>query len=111
MIAGIATLVTALAALRAGDGFAWLAPAAALSVLSLPAVAEPHFVLMAIPLAILPLRPIEFAVIAALLIVPLEMTAERFTSGWAVVLGYPRLYAAWLLWAAGIKELLKPVKR
>ena len=60
---------------------------------------------MAIPLALLRLRIVEVAVIAALLIVPLEWTAERFTSGWWVVLAYPRLYAAWLLWAASIREL------
>ena len=111
VIIGVAALVTAFAATRSVDGITWLAPATALSVLALPAVAEPHFVLMAIPLAILRFRPIEFALIAALLLVPLETTAERFTSGWPVVFAYPRLYAAWLLWAAGIKDLLKPINR
>ena len=43
----------------------WIAAGAALSVLSLPAVAEPHFVLMAIPLALLRLSTPELAVIAA----------------------------------------------
>lgn len=110
LLIAAATIVTAFAAIRSAHASLWLAPATALSVLALPAVAEPHFVLMAIPLAILTLRPTEFALIAALLLIPLEATAERFTSGWAVVFAYPRLYAAWLLWAAGIKELLKPVK-
>lgn len=110
LILGLATAVTVVAALRSSHSEAWLAAAAALSVLSLPAVAEPHFVLMAIPLVLLPLRPLEFAVIAALLIVPLEVTAERFSSGWAVLLAYPRLYAGWLLWAAGIKELLRTAR-
>ena len=32
------------------------------------------------------------------MIVPLELTAERFTVGWWALLAYPRLYAAWLLW-------------
>jgi hypothetical protein len=110
LIVGAATLVTAILAFRSQHPYAWLATAAALSVLTLPAVAEPHFVLMAIPLALLPLRPIEFAVVAVLLVVPLEITAERLSSGWSVVFAYPRLYAAWLLWGAGIKELLKSAK-
>jgi hypothetical protein len=105
LLAGGATLLTILLALRSRRDEPWLAAAAALSVLTLPAVAEPHFVLMAIPLALLRLRIGEVAVIAGLLIVPLEWTAERFTSGWWVVLAYPRLYAAWLLWAASIREL------
>jgi hypothetical protein len=107
LMVGGATLITALAAYRSRQGAAWLAAAAALSVLTLPAVAEPHFVLLAIPLALITLRPIEFAVVAALMIVPLELTAERFTSGWSVLLAYPRLYAAWLLWAASVKDLLR----
>jgi hypothetical protein len=74
-------------------------------VLTLPAVAEPHFVLMAIPLALLQLSPIETVVIGALLVVPLEWTAEKFTAGWWALLAYPRLYAAWILWACSIREL------
>jgi hypothetical protein len=83
----------------------WIAAGTTLSVLSLPAVAEPHFVLMAIPLALLRLGIVELAAIAALLIVPLEFTAERFTSGWWALLAYPRLYAAWLLWGAAVREI------
>ena len=83
----------------------WVAAGATLSVLSLPAVAEPHFVLLAMPLALLQLNVFELAAIAALLIVPLELTAERFTTGWWVLLAYPRLYAAWWLWAACIRGL------
>ena len=60
---------------------------------------------MAIPLALLRLSLVEVAVIGGLLIVPLEFTAERFTSGWWVLLAYPRLYAAWILWAAAVREL------
>ena len=84
---------------------AWLSAAAVLSVLTLPAVAEPHFVLMAIPLAMLRLNPLEITAIGLLLIVPLEWTAERFTSGWWALLAYPRLYAAWWLWAMAVREL------
>ena len=77
----------------------------ALAVLTLPAVAEPHFVLLGLPLLLVPLRPIEFAVLAFLIMVPLEVTAERFTTGWSVVFAYPRLYAAWLLWVACLRRL------
>jgi alpha-1,2-mannosyltransferase len=105
LIIAAATVVTVLLARRSTRPEPWIAAAAALSVLSLPAVAEPHFVLMAIPLALLRLRAIEMLVIGALLIVPLEYSAERYTTGWLALLAYPRLYAAWLLWAAAIREL------
>ena len=82
-----------------------LAAATTLSVLTLPTVAEPHYVLMAIPLALLRLSTVETLLAGALLIVPLEWTAERFTVGWWSLLAYPRLYAAWLLWALSIREL------
>jgi hypothetical protein len=105
VIIAIATLVTLLLARRSTSTESWIAAGTTLSVLSLPAVAEPHFVLMAIPLALLRLHTIEILVIGALLMVPLEYTAERFTAGWWALLAYPRLYAAWLLWAASIREL------
>jgi hypothetical protein len=105
LIIGAATIVTLLFASRSRRPESWIASAATLSVLSLPAIAEPHFVLMAIPLALLRLSLGEILVIGALLIVPLEWTAERYTAGWWAILAYPRLYAAWLLWAASIREL------
>lgn len=52
---------------------------------------------MAIPLALLRLRTLEIFVIGALLIVPLEFTAARFTARWWALLAYPRWYAARLL--------------
>jgi hypothetical protein len=110
LLLGAAIAITVALVGRAHDPGASLAAGATLSLLVLPASAEVHFVLLGIPLLIVPLRPLELAVIAFLLIIPLELTAERFTSGWAVLLAYPRLYAAWLLWAAGIKELLKTAK-
>ena len=105
VIVAIATIVTLGSAGNSSRPESWIAAGATLSVLSLPAVAEPHFVLMAIPLALLRLRAAEIIVVGALLIVPLEYTAERFTAGWWALLAYPRLYAAWLLWAASIREL------
>lgn len=105
LIVAAATLITMLLAWRATRPEPWLAGAAVLSVLTLPAVAEPHFVLMAIPLALLRLSIVETLVVGALLVVPLEWTAERYTSGWSSLLAYPRLYGAWLLWMASIREL------
>jgi hypothetical protein len=105
LLIGSATILTIVLAMRSRRVEPWVAAGATLSVLSLPAVAEPHFVLMAIPLALLRLQLLELVVIAALLLVPLELTAERFTAGWAVLLAYPRLYGAWLLWAASVREL------
>jgi hypothetical protein len=105
LILSAATAVTMFFASRSTRPESWISAAATLSVLSLPAIAEPHFVLMAIPLALLRLSVAEIAVIGALLIVPLEYTAERFTSGWWAIFAYPRLYAAWLLWAASMRQL------
>jgi hypothetical protein len=34
-----------------------------------------------------------------LLVVPADLTIERYTAGWPSAFGYPRLYATWLLWA------------
>jgi hypothetical protein len=106
LLTGGATLLTAILAVRSRRAEPWLAAAAALSVLTLPAVAEPHFVLMGIPLLLISLRSWELAIAGTLLIVPLEFTAERFTAGWSVFLAYPRLYAAWVLWAASVREML-----
>jgi hypothetical protein len=105
LLGGAATIVTLLLAMRSRRAEPWVAAGATLAVLSQPASAEVHFVLMAIPLALLRLTLIEFAVIAVLLLVPLEFTAERFTAGWWALLAYPRLYAGWLLWAASVREL------
>jgi hypothetical protein len=104
IVIALATIVTLRAAVRSTDDRQWLAAAAVLSVLSLPAIAEPHYVLMAIPLALLPLNALEIALAGALLMVPLEWTAERFTAGWWSLLAYPRLYAAWLLWWSSLRE-------
>ena len=103
---GVALVITVLAVQRAPQSRAGLVAGAVLSLLALPASAEVHFVLLGIPLLLIPLRAIEFVIIAFLMIVPLEFTAERFTGGWSVLLAYPRLYAAWLLWAASMRVLL-----
>jgi hypothetical protein len=109
ILIGTATVITLLLARQAERPESWLAAATTLSVLSLPAVAEPHFVLMAIPLALLRLSTLEIVLIGALLIVPLEWTAERFTTGWASLLAYPRLYAGWWLWGLSVREMSRDV--
>ena len=100
----IALVITIVVVYRSQDPRVAAIAGSVLSLLSLPASAEVHFVLLGIPLVLIPLRPWELAVIAALLIVPLEMTAERFTTGWGVILAYPRLYGAWLVWAASLRR-------
>jgi hypothetical protein len=105
IVIGLATLITIVLAMRSTRVEPWVASGVTLTVLLQPAAAEVHFVLLAIPLALVPLAPLELAVVAFLLIVPLEFTAERFTAGWWSLLAYPRLYGAWLLWAACIRDL------
>ena len=106
MLIGAAALITAGLAYRSGRTRPALAAGVVLTLLAQPAAAEVHFVLLGIPLLMLPLGPIRLAVLAFLLMVPLELTAERFTAGWPVLLAYPRLYAAWLLWAACLRQLI-----
>ena len=108
LIISAATLLTLLRGMRSRRPEPWVAAATTLSVLSLPAVAEPHFVLLAIPLALLRLSVLETVLIGALLVVPLEWTAERFTTGWWSLLAYPRLYAAWGLWAISVRKMQDP---
>ena len=100
----IASAVTAVAALRNREAIAgWIAAGVCLSELVQPAAPEPHFVLLAIPLALIDMPLWIFTIVAVLMIVPLEWTAERFTTGWWAVMAYPRLYAAWMLWALSIR--------
>lgn len=103
----VAIVLTAVAVYRSQDPRQGAVAGTVLSLLALPASAEVHFVLLGIPLLLIPLRTWYLAIVAALVIVPLEWTADRMTAGWWVLLAYPRLYAAWLLWWAGVKDLLR----
>jgi hypothetical protein len=100
----IAMLVTAVTVHRGNDPRQAAIAGTVLSLLALPAAAEVHFVLLGVPLLLLPLRAWELAIVGALLLIPLDVTAERFTSGWVVLLAYPRLYAAWWFWAASVRR-------
>jgi hypothetical protein len=106
LLIAAAALITVVLAYRSHDTRAGMAAGVVLSLLALPAAAEVHFVLLGVPLLILALGPIELAALAFLTIVPLELTVERFTAGWSVLLAYPRLYAAWLLWAVCVRRLI-----
>jgi hypothetical protein len=105
-LVGLAVVITAAYAYRSRETRPALAAGVVLSLLALPAAAEVHFILLGIPLLLVPLRPIELALIAFLIVIPLEYTAERFTAGWPVLLAYPRLYAAWLLWTVSMRHLI-----
>ena len=109
---GLATLMTIGAAWRSPTRVAaWVAAGVCLSELALPAAAEPHFALLVVPLALVPMEPWLFAIFAALFLVPLEYTAETFTNGWTALLAYPRLYANWLLWAVAIRACWTSAQR
>ena len=109
-LVAIAMFITMVIVYRRNDPRMATIAGTVLSLLALPAAAEVHFVLLGIPLLLLPLRTWELAIVGALLIIPLEVSAERFTSGWAVLLGYPRLYAAWWLWAASLTTPRRKVR-
>ena len=49
--------------------------------------------------------------VAMLLLLPLRLTAFRFQDGWLSLVAYPRLYAAWLLWAAHVFGVRKWFRR
>jgi hypothetical protein len=84
----------------------WVGAGVCLCELALPAAAEPHFVLFAIPFAMLLLSPAMLAVFAILYLVPLDYTARMFTDGWTVLAAYPRLYSLWLLWGLTVAAML-----
>lgn len=107
LLLATALVITVLLAAQAPSRL-WLSAGVCLSELTLPVAAEPHFVSLAIPLAFLwagSTSRVVLAIAALLLLVPLDYTAHRFMSGWWVLLAYPRLYAAWLLWGAAMVEM------
>jgi hypothetical protein len=110
-----ALVLTAVASTRSATA-PWIAAALCLSVLVQPVAGEPPYVLLGIALWLVlsaggaqapPLR-IGLA-FAALFLVPLEYTAQRFTDGWSALAGYPRVYAAWLLWGLAIWAMLRRI--
>lgn len=106
LLIAAAFVISGAAAIRSRGRDAYLiAAGVCLSELSQPAAPEPHFALLAIPLALVPMETWLFAVVAVLLLVPLEYNAEQFTAGWTASLAYPRLYATWLLWGLSIRGL------
>ena len=108
-----AWLWTARRVIRGASPKVTIAAGVCLSLLALPIAEEHHFVLLTIPLFLAlesharqawP-RPLELAVLAAavaMLMVPLELTMP-FTTRLSALLAYPRLYAAWLLWALAVQ--------
>lgn len=85
----------------------WVAAGLCLSELTLPIAAESHFMLFAAAVALVPLGVWPLTIFAALYLVPLSYTADVFTSGWSMLAAYPRLYAAWFLWAMTIRAMLR----
>jgi Glycosyltransferase family 87 len=115
LLLGAAVAVTAVAVRNAAPTFI-NAAGVCLSLLCVP-IAEGHqFVLLAVPIAALATTTARWswAPLVILLLIPAELTIERFTTGWLSFLAYPRLYAAWLLWAliihAAARTPRKPAK-
>jgi hypothetical protein len=108
----------------------WLAAGVVLSILAAPVGEEQHYASLGVALALLvavgaphgahgltparahgltPARAhglTPLVVVAMLWLVPLDYTAFRFTDGWSALLGYPRLYAGWAVWALVVREML-----
>ena len=103
----VTLIVAALAATAWAARFApvplWLAGGIVLSILAGPMAEDYHFAVLAVPIVLLLSTAAPNAavigLIGALLFVPLRLTAFHFQDGWLSLLAYPRLYAAWLLWA------------
>ena len=93
----------------------WIAASVCLSVLAAPIAEEHHFASLGVPMVlmwqararrtILTSEWLVLGLLAILLMVPLDYTAFRFSRGWTALAAYPRLYAAWLLWAIAIREM------
>jgi hypothetical protein len=103
ILASLAITVSAIA--RTQDRFA-IAAGLCLSMLATPIAEDHQFVLLAIPIFILAADAPEqrpwLVLSVILLVVPASWTWERFTAGWWALLGYPRLFATWALWAMTI---------
>ena len=93
----------------------WLAAGLCLSLLAVPIAEEHQFVLLGIPAALVLRGHAALAapdrtwwpwlLVAGLILVPLDYTAHSFTGGWSALAAYPRLYAAWLLWAISARHI------
>ena len=103
LLLGSAVVITGLVVRRAPPMIA-SAAGVCLSLLCIP-IAEDHaFVLLAIPIFALAATPPRWSwvVVAVLVLVPAQLTVERYLTGWLSLLAYPRLYATWWLWALTI---------
>lgn len=92
---------------RRSPAHLWVAAGLCLSELTLPTAAESHFMLFAAAVALVPLGAWPLGIFAVLYFVPLAVTAEAYTTGWSVLAAYPRLYAAWFLWALAMRAMLR----
>lgn len=105
LLSGAAALTLYLS--RRSPAHLWVAAGLCLSELTLPIAEESHFMLFAAAVALVPMGAWPLGIFAALYMVPLSSTAEVYTTGWSILAAYPRLYAAWLLWAMTIRGMLR----
>lgn len=111
----VAALGLTLRRSRRSDFALAFAAAATLSVVLQPLAEEYHYTLLVLPLAVMAARVLRRPIVRAdvawlLLILSLLAIAwpyklDGLTGSWAVLLGYPRLYGGWLLWAWLIRQM------
>jgi hypothetical protein len=101
-------LIVTIAVLRRGPQALVIAGGMCLSLLTVPVAGDHHFVVAGLIMLLIWRHSASvgrpwlhrgiWAVLGALYLVPMEITAFLFTDGWLALAGYPRLYLAWLLW-------------
>jgi hypothetical protein len=106
LLATLAALAITLRTIPRRAGRLAIAAGICLSLLATPIAEDHQFVLLAIPMFIVASDAPQlnsWVVLSVLLLgIPASLTWERFTAGWWALLAYPRLFAAWLLWAVTI---------
>jgi hypothetical protein len=101
-------LIVTMTVLRRGPQAMVIAGGMCLSLLAVPVAGDHHFVVAGLIMLLIwrhaasagrpwPRRWV-WLILGALYLVPMEVTAFRFTDGWLALAAYPRLYLAWLLW-------------
>jgi hypothetical protein len=107
LLLGMAIAITGIAVRRAPSALA-SAAGVCLSLLCIPIAEDHQFAVLAVPLFALLTTNARWSwiAVAVLFLAPSHLTIERFTTGSLSVLAYPRLYAAWLLWALIIRGIL-----
>lgn len=108
-------LIITIAAVRRAPPALAISAGICLSLLAVPVAGDHHFVVLGLVLLLLwqhgttrsagrpwPGRAV-WLLLGTLYLLPMEITAFRYTDGWPALAAYPRLYLTWLLWALVIR--------